>query len=73
MSKTDQQLIDEYLAKGGTITVIPFVPDKYEPPTNLIPTHQPYVYDRYGKRVYANLNKPIYSIEQDITKLNYGD
>ena len=69
---TDQQLIDNYLANGGNITIIPAVEDKHEPATNrLIPTQNISV-DHTGKRVYRHLNKISYSIEQDPTTLNYG-
>ena len=67
-----QQLIDEYIANGGKVTIIPAVKDKHEPATNrLIPT-QFISEDRMGKRVYRYLNKIQYSIEQDKTTLNYG-
>ena len=69
---TDQQLIDEYIANGGNVTVIPATEDKYEPAINrLIPTQHISV-DHMGKRVYRYLNKIQYSIEQDKTTLNYG-
>lgn len=69
---TDQQLIDEYLASGGNVTIIPAVEEKHEPATNrLIPTQDISV-DDTGKRVYRYLNKIQYSIEQDKTTLNYG-
>ena len=67
-----QQLIDEYLANGGKVTIIPAVEDKHEPATcKLIPTQNISV-DHTGKRVYRYLNKIQYSIEQDKTTLNYG-
>lgn len=67
-----KQLIDEYIANGGKVTIIPAIEDKHEPATNrLIPT-QDLEYDRHGKRVYKYLNKISYSIEQDSTTLNYG-
>ena len=67
-----QQLIDEYLANGGNVTIIPAVEDKHEPATcKLIPTQNNSV-DHTGKRVYRYLNKIQYSIEQDKTTLNYG-
>ena len=67
-----QQLIDEYIANGGKITVIPAIEDKHEPATNLIAQSSDIEYDRHGKRVYRHLNKISYSIEQDPTTLNYG-
>ena len=67
-----QQLIDEYIANGGKITVIPAIEDKHEPATNLIAQSSDIEYDRHGQRVYRHLNKISYSIEQDPTTLNYG-
>ena len=67
-----QQLIDEYIANGGNVTVIPAIEDKHEPATNLIAQSSDIEYDRHGKRVYRHLNKISYSIEQDPTTLNYG-
>lgn len=69
---TDQQLINEYLANGGKVTVIPAVEDKHEPATNRLISTQDLEYDHTGKRVYKYLNKTQYSIEQDSTTLNYG-
>ena len=75
MMKTDQQLIDEYLANGGNITKLPASEEKFEPIPNklLIQTGQPIQYDNYGKRVYQHLNKTFYEIETDVTMLNYGE
>lgn len=73
--KTEQQLIDEYLANGDTITKLPASEEKFEPIPNklLIPCGQPPQYDFYGKRVYQHLNKTFYEIETDVSMLNYGD
>jgi len=70
--KTDRQLIDEYLANGGKILVIPIVEDKHEPAKQLISNTSNIKYDKYGRRIYEYLNKIQYSIEQDKTTLNYG-
>ena len=69
---TDQQLIGDYLANGGSVTIIPAIEDKHEPATNLIAQSSDIEYDRHGQRVYRHLNKISYSIEQDPTTLNYG-
>ena len=67
-----QQLIDEYIASGGNVTIIPAVEEKHEPATNRLMPTQFISVDRMGKRVYRYLNKIQYSIEQDKTTLNYG-
>ena len=67
-----QQLIDEYIASGGNVTIIPAVEEKHEPATNRLMPTQFISVDHMGKRVYRYLNKIQYSIEQDKTTLNYG-
>ena len=67
-----QQLIDEYIASGGNVTIIPAIEDKHKPATNLIAQSSDIEYDIHGQRVYRYLNKISYSIEQDPTTHNYG-
>lgn len=73
MMKSNQQLIDEYLANGGTISVHEVAEDVHEPvhPAKLIPTEF-HTYDREGKRIYKYLNKVDLGVSLDETTLNYG-
>ena len=69
----DQQLIEQYLASGGTIKVFSEAEQVVEPyKGNLIPSTSKFRYDRNGKRVYENLGKTSLMIPMDESKLNYG-
>lgn len=71
--KSNQQLIDEYLANGGTISVHEVAETVYKPvhPDKLIPTEF-HEYDRTGKRIYRYLNKIDLGVSLDETTANYG-
>ena len=67
-----QQLIDEYIASGGNVTIIPAVEEKHEPATNRLITTQNISADHTGKREYRYLINIQYSIDQVKTTLNNG-
>lgn len=71
---TDQELIDQYLANGGTITRIEQVLEPVQSkPAKLIPTESPKDYLPNGKRNYKYLGKTPNIIPIDETTLNYGN
>lgn len=61
MSKAkDDKLIAEYFENGGTITTLPSSEEVIEPFEGpLKPSNKPIQFDRNGKRIYENLNKPV--------------
>lgn len=70
---TDKQLINQYLANGGSIKYYPASEDKFEPANTLLPTGAPIQYDQFGNRIYQNLDKTPLSAIWDTSTLNYGD
>jgi hypothetical protein len=71
---TDQELIEQYLANGGTITRIEQVLEPVQSkPTKLIPTESPRHYLPNGNRDYKYLGKTWNILPIDQTTLNYGD
>lgn len=68
----DQELIEQYLASGGTIKVYSEAEPVFEPyKGTLIPTSK-IKYDRKGNRIYQNLGKTPLMTPVDESKLNYG-
>ena len=68
----DQELIEQYLALGGTIKVSSEAEPVFEPyKGTLIPTSK-IKYDKNGKRVYQNLGKTPLMTPVDESKFNYG-
>ena len=68
----DQELINNYLASGGTIKIYSEAEQVFEPyKGTLIPTSK-IKYDRNGKRVYQNLGKTPLMTPIDESKFNYG-
>ena len=68
----DQELIEQYLASGGTIKVFSEAEPVFEPyKGTLIPTSK-IKYDRNGKRIYENLGKTPLMNPVDESKFNYG-
>lgn len=72
MSK-DQELIEKYLASGGTIKRCEDVDLVFEPyKGKLIPSQSKIKYDRNGNRIYQHLNKLCLNNSVDESRLNYG-
>ena len=72
MSK-DQELIDNYLASGGTIKKFSEAEEVNTPYTGPKVTTEPSMeYDRNGNRLYRYLNKICIGASLDETRLNYG-
>lgn len=68
----DQELIEQYLASGGTIKVYSEAEPVFEPyKGTLIPTSK-IKYDRKGNRIYQNLGKTPLMTPVDESKFNYG-
>ena len=68
----DQEVIEQYLASGGTIKVYSEAEPVFEPyKGTLIPTSK-ITYDKNGKRVYKNLGKTTLMTTVDESKFNYG-
>jgi len=72
---TDEELIEQYKAKGGTVKVYTIAKDEVSPYTGTIEpvTEQPIQYDNYNKRIYTNLNKTLLFTSPDTNTLNYGE
>ena len=69
----DQELINNYLASGGTIKVYSEAEQVFEPyKGTLIPSNSKIKYDSKGNRVYQNLGKTPLIASVDESKLNYG-
>ena len=69
----DQELINNYLASGGTIKVYSEAEQVFEPYKGiLIPSSSKIKYDSKGNRVYQNLGKTPLMASVDESKLNYG-
>jgi hypothetical protein len=68
---TPEQLQAEWL-KRNKPTICPSSTEVIQPHKGkLKPTHKPYVYDSYGRRIYENLDSRI-NLIQDETTFNYG-
>lgn len=70
-----QQLIEDYLTNGGTITVLkPASLDIVKHYTGPLKTTEPSKeFDSNGNRVYTYLNKSGFGQSIDPTTFNYGD
>lgn len=70
----EQQLIDNYLASGGTIKKFSETDEVYVPYEGPKITTEPSMkYDLKGNRIYKYLNKLCINASLDETKLNYGN
>jgi hypothetical protein len=69
---TDEELIEQYLANGGTITKHGPKEAEVVEPTKLLPTGPAKQYDSWGKRIFNNLNRYT-TIDQDPSTFNYGE
>lgn len=70
----EQQLIDNYLASGGTIKKFSEADEVHVPYDGPKITTEPSMeYDRKGNRIYKYLNKLFINTSLDETKLNYGN
>ena len=68
----DQELIEQYLASGGTIKVSSEPEPVFEPYKGTLIPSSKIKYDRTGKRVYENLGKTPLMTPVDESKFNYG-
>lgn len=71
---TDKELVDQYLANGGTIKQLPSHKEVFEPyQGKLQKSHTKPVFNSYGERIYQNLDKTMNILPTDETMLNYGE
>ena len=71
--KSDQELIDAYLASGKTITICPCIDEVVGPyEGKLQKSGTPMEFNRDGTRIYRNLGKTMEIYPQDETMRNYG-
>ena len=71
---TEQELIDAYLASGGTIKKFSEAEEVIEPYQGKKMTTEPSMeFDSKGRRVYRYLNKTDVDATIDETRFNYGN
>ena len=68
---TDAELIEQYKANGGTVTVVPYVEQVPTAFTGREVSSESTTYDNQGERIYKYLSRSI-GATIDETMLNYG-